>query len=59
MEGILEGVGLWKERKEWKEDGRNVGQCRIMEGKKEITGKEDGRNAGQCRVVEGKKVIGG
>jgi hypothetical protein len=35
MEGMLDGVGFWTERKEWKEDGWNAGRCRIVEGKKE------------------------
>ncbi len=56
-EEMLDGVGLWKERKEWEEDGRNGGRCRIVEGRKGMLNciglgkgskewKEDGRNAG-------------
>jgi hypothetical protein len=39
MEGMLDGVGLWKARKKWKEDGRNARWCRIMEGKKGTGGR--------------------
>jgi hypothetical protein len=33
---MLDCAGLWKERKEWEEDGRNVELCRTVEGKKEM-----------------------
>ncbi len=43
MEGMLDGVGFWMERKEWKE-------------RKEW--EENGRNAARCMVVEGKEGMG-
>ncbi len=30
MGGMMNGVGLWKERKEWEEDGRNVGRSTVV-----------------------------
>jgi hypothetical protein len=36
---MLDGLILWKERKECEEKGRNDGQCKIVEGKKEMGGR--------------------
>ncbi len=55
MEGMPDGEGLWKERKQWEEDGRNAG--RIVEGRKGMGGRLG--NAGWCNTVEGKKGVGG
>jgi hypothetical protein len=57
MEGMLDGVGLWKERKEWEEHGGMLDGVGLWKESKEC--EEEGRNAGQFRVVEGKKGMGG
>jgi hypothetical protein len=30
MEGMLDGVALWEERRKWEEDERNSGLCRVV-----------------------------
>jgi hypothetical protein len=63
MEGMMDGAGLWKERKEWEEDGRNAAWCRVVKGKKAMGGRwkecwtdcgrkeRNGRKIGECWMV--------
>ncbi len=57
IEGMLDGVGFWKERKEREEDGRNAGLCRVVvmgegwgEDKDELSGGGGGGGGEQVKT---------
>jgi hypothetical protein len=49
MDGMRDGVGLWKEKRNRRKMEGMLDGVGLWKGRKEW--EEDGRNAGQCRVV--------